>query len=141
MDTICSCVSCWKDHNLIDAVEKLRTQVTLQRFHDRLSDALVLRWRWSVRRPSPMGCRPKLTGAEVAGHDDDGVAKVQRYGRGRRSRRPSSKHLEQDIEHFRMVRFLDFVEQNHTIRPATYCLGELTTTGLFEANISREAHR
>ena len=49
-------------------------------------------------------------------------------------RRPSSMHLQQDVEHVG-VRLLDLVEQHHRVRPAADGLGELTA--LVVADVAR----
>ena len=65
----------------------------------------------------------EVLGAEVAGHDDDGVAEVD--GPALRVGEPAVvQHLEQDVEHIGVGLF-DLVEQQHRVGLAPYRLGEL----------------
>ena len=65
----------------------------------------------------------KRPGPEVGGHDDHRVLEVdltaQAVGQD-----TVVQHLKEDVEHIRM-RFLDFVEQDHRIRPAADFFREL----------------
>ena len=71
--------------------------------------------------------------AEVGGHDDDGVAEIDRppLAVGQAA---VVQHLQQDVEHVRM-RLLDLVEQDDTVRPATDRLRQVAA--LLVADIAR----
>ncbi len=61
--------------------------------------------------------------ADVRGHDQDGVAEVDRAALA--VGQPAVvEHLQQDVEDL-AVRLLDLVEQDDRVRPPAHCLGEL----------------
>ena len=72
-------------------------------------------------------------GADVAGHDDDGIAEVDGAALAVREA-PVVEHLEERVEDVG-VRLLDLVEQDHGVRPAADGLGELAA--LVVANVAR----
>ena len=71
--------------------------------------------------------------AEVRGHDDHGVAEVDRAALAVRQA-AVVEHLEQHVEHVRM-RLLDLVEQHDRIRLAPHGLGEIAA--LLVADVAR----
>ena len=71
--------------------------------------------------------------AEVRGHDDHGVAEVDRAALAV-GEAAVVQDLQQHVEHVR-VRLLDFVEQQHRIRPAAHGLGQITA--FLVANVAR----
>ena len=62
-------------------------------------------------------------GADVAGHDENGVAEIDRAPLGV-GEAPILEDLQEDVEHVG-VRLLDLVEEHHAIRLAAHDLGEL----------------
>ena len=75
----------------------------------------------------------QLSCSDVAGHDNDGVFKVHLASQAI-GQVALVKHLQQHVEHVGM-RFLDFVEQHHTIGVTAHLLGQLAA--LFIAHIAR----
>ena len=71
--------------------------------------------------------------AQVRGHDDDGVAEVDRAALAV-GQPPVVEQLQQHVQHFR-VRLLDLVEQHHGVGPAPHRLGQLS--GLVVADVAR----
>ena len=65
-----------------------------------------------------------LVAADVAGHDDDGIAEVDHAALAV-GQAAIVEELQQRVEHGR-VRLLQLVEQHHRIGPAAHGLGELT---------------
>ena len=103
----------------------------LERLHDRLAMLLFLRGLPPRLEPQPalaeLGC------AQIARHDDDGVAEVNRTAMA--VRQPSVvQYLEQHVEHVR-VRLLDFVEEHHPERTPPDRLRKLA--GLVVADVAR----
>ena len=91
----CSRVSGSNDDDLVDAIQELRPEAVAQ----------------LVRR------------ADVRGHDDHGVAEVDRAALAV-GQPPVVEHLQQDVEDLG-VRLLDLVEQHDGVRAAAHGLGEL----------------
>jgi hypothetical protein len=116
-----------EDDDLVDAVDELRAEAPAQDLHqiglqvvERLLAARVLL--------DPVG-------AEVRGHDHDGVLEVDRAALG--VGQPAVvEDLEQDVEDVRM-RFLDLVEEEHRVRPPPDLLGQLAC--LVVADVSRRS--
>ncbi len=107
-----------EDDDLVDPVEELGSEDRAQRVDDLVLHAFV----GAVVRAAGVA-RDELA-ADVAGHDQDGVAEVDRpaLAVGQAS---VIKHLQQDVEHVG-VRLLDLVEQHHLVRPAADGFGQLT---------------
>src|SRR4029453_4450344 len=86
-----------EDDSLIDAIEELRAEVLLDGCHNALSDFI----------PAKAGFSDPLA-AEVASHDDDGVAEIDgaalRVGEA-----AVVEELKENVQHLG-VRFLYFVE-------------------------------
>src|SRR5262249_17598317 len=110
-----------KDDDVVDAVQKLRTEVLPERRQHLVADGLVR-----------AACRGDGLAAEVGGHDDDGVLEVDRSTLA--VGEPAVvEQLEQHVEHV-VVCLLDLVEQQHAVRAPANGLGELAT--LLVADVS-----
>ena len=87
-------------------------KVSLQAFVD-----LLARLAQSIRSPSRR--KPivpaQILGADVRGHDDHGVAEIDRVALPV-GQAPVVQHLQQRVEDIR-VRLLDLVEQHHLVGP------------------------
>src|SRR5574344_354816 len=110
--------------NLVDAVQELRTESSLEhRAH------LHFRIRGLFRC---IGIKYHIT-ADIARHDDDCILEVNETPLtiGKSS---VIEHLKQHIEHIRM-RLFNFVEQHNTVRTSAHSLSQLTA--IITAYISR----
>src|SRR6266542_4137939 len=109
-------------NDLIDPVEELRAEMRLDSGHNALPDLVPAQTHLGY----PLA-------AEVAGHDDDGVAEVDGAALG--VGEPAVvKELEEDVEDLG-VRLLDLVEEDNRVGTAPHCLRELS--GLFVADVAR----
>ena len=124
-----------EDDDLVDAVQELRAEVRLERVHDLVLHALVAH-RLVGLGEADVGLAQVL-GAQVRGHDDDGVAEVDRAALAV-GETALLQDLEQRVEHVGVGLF-DLVEQHHAERLAPHGLGELAA--LFVARRSRGASR
>ena len=114
--------------DVIDAVDELGPEVLLHDLHHRALHALVV---------ALAGQLLDHLRAEVRGHDDDGIAKIDRAALA--VGQPAViEHLQQHVEHV-LVRLLDLIEQHHRIGPAPDRLGQVAA--LFVADIARAALR
>ena len=121
-------ISSWRqlveDDDVVDAVEELGAEVLLELVLDLVLHPLVAR-----RRVVAWAAKPRLTalgdvaGAEVGGHDDDGVLEV--HDPALAVGQPAVlQDLQQRVEDVR-VGLLDLVEQHHGERLAAHLLGQL----------------
>ena len=102
-----------EDHDFVDAVEKLGTEVVLEFFPHGVLD-LVLR----------LPGHPLNDGrTDIAGHDDDGVLEIHRAALAI-GESPVVEHLQQHVEDVR-VGFFHFVEQDHAVRLAADSLSQV----------------
>ncbi len=115
-----------EDHNIVDTVDKLRTEVMLHLlFHLLLylvCDGSVLAHLLDQQRASDVGC-----------HNDDSIFEIHRapliVGQ------PAVvQKLQQDVEHIRMG-FLNFIEEDDAVGPAAHSLCQLAA--FVVAHISR----
>ena len=114
-----------EQHDLVDPVQELRPEVGPQGAHHQ---GAGLRLHLAVRRdPLEQVLRP-----DVGGHDDDGVAEVDRATVGV-GEAPVVEHLEQDVEDVD-VGLLDLVEQDHRVVLAPNRLGQLAA--FLESDVS-----
>ena len=120
-----------EDHNVVHPVDELRPEVLVQ-----LPPDLVLH----LRGHGPIGADAlrEIGGADVAGHDDDGVFEV--HGPALVVREAAVvQQLEQDVEHIRVGLF-NLVKEEHAVGPAPHGLGELAP--LVVAHVARRrAHQ
>ena len=115
-----------EDDDVVHAIEKLRTEVLPQGFHDVPRGFLK-----SFRRAETF--RLQIAGADIGRHNNDRILEIDRAAFG--VREPAIiENLQQDIEDVRM-RLFNFVKQDHAVWPATDRFGELAA--LVIADISR----
>ena len=125
----CSSVKRAEDDDLVDPVEELGPEVP--RSTSMSSSFSSLEGLVAPRvRLDPVG-------AEVAGHDHDGVLEVDRAALGV-GEAAVVEQLQQDVEDIG-VRLLDLVEQQHRVRLASHRLGQLP--GLLVADVARAGRR
>ena len=124
MARICSRAQRMEHDDVVDAVDELRPEVLLHDLHHRALHARVV----LLARELLDDLR-----AEVRGHDDDGVAEVDRAALAV-GQAAVVEHLQQHVEHVR-VRLLDLIEQDHRVRPAAHRLGEIAA--LLVADVAR----
>ena len=109
------------DH-VVEAVDELGAEELLRLGLERLLDALVVLDLLPLLEPE-VGASLDDVGADVRGHDDDGVAEVdppaERVGQV-----AVVHHLQQHVEHVR-VRLLDLVEEDDRVGAPAHALGEL----------------
>ena len=102
-------------HHFVDTVDELRTEVVTHHLHHRLFHLCVVHLTEMLL---------DKIGAQVGRHDHHGIAEIDgtalTIGQS-----AVIQHLQQNIEYVR-VRFLDFIQQNHRIRPAAHGLREVT---------------
>ena len=79
------------------------------------------------------GALAEAGGAQVAGHDDDGVSEIDGPSVAI-GQPPVIQYLEQDVKDVGMG-FFDLVEEHHPVGPAAYRFGELST--LVVAHVAR----
>ena len=116
---------------LVDAVEELGAEVLLERLVDLLLHPLVADGLVGLGE-AEVGLA-QITGAEVRGHDQHGVAEVDRTALA--VGEPALlEDLQQRVEHVG-VGLLDLVEQHDRERLAAHGLGELAT--LVVADVAR----
>ena len=114
---------------VVDAVEELRPEMRLQLGLDFLLHVQTVgAVRFAVEKMFLNDMR-----ADVAGHDDDGVAEVDRAALAI-GKPPIIEYLQENVEDIR-VGLLDFVEQHHAVRLAPDGLAELST--LLVADVAR----
>ena len=109
--------------DLVNAVQELGAEVLLQlvgnlRLHLFIAGGLV-----PGPREAEVDALADVAGTEVGGHHDDGVLEVHHTALCVREA-TLIEDLQQRVEDVR-VGLLDFVEQHHRERLATYLLGEL----------------
>ena len=118
--------------DFLHAVEQLRTEVLLGGFHHLLAQRGIIGGGGMLGKAQP---RPLARGfgADVGGHDDDGVAEIHGAAQaiGQAAFLEDLQHHVHDIG----VGLLDFVEQHDGIRTAADALGELAA--FFIAHIAR----
>ena len=122
-----------EDDDLVDAVEELGAEGPLELLAQAALDLLVLAYLSrgaEAERVAALFVGPRR--ADIGRHDDDGVAEVHRstVAVGQAT---VVQDLQQGVEDLR-VRLLDLVEEDHLVRPAADCLGELAA--LIEANVA-----
>src|SRR5688500_13316238 len=106
--------------NLVDPVQELRPELPVQFLHHLITGIINTQILYPVA-------------ANIGSHDHDRVLEI--YGAALSIRQAAIiQHLEQNVEHLR-VRFLDLVEQYHTVGFASDSLCELAS--LLIANIAR----
>ena len=109
--------------DLVDAIEELGPEDALELARDARLHVLVAqtpdRRLGEAQRRLPRD----VLGADVAGHDQHGVAEVDRAALGI-GETTVLEDLEEDVEHVR-VRLLDLVEEDHAVGLAAHDLGEL----------------
>ena len=99
-----------EDNDLVNPVEKFRPEGAVQ----------------LLQHPLPRCLGPQFldpTAADVAGHDDDGIAEIHRAPMTI-GQPPLVEQLEQRVEDLR-VGLLDLVEQHHAVGPPADRLGQL----------------
>jgi hypothetical protein len=102
-------------HHVIDAVDELRPEVATDHgHHRRLHGFIVFLTRQLLDHLA----------AQVGGHHDHRVAEIHRTPLAI-GQAPVIEHLQQYVEHIR-VRLFHLVEQDHGIRLAPHCLGQVT---------------
>src|SRR2546428_142259 len=109
-----------EDHDLVDAVQELRPELSAQRVHDALAEQIGLINEFGDERR-----------AHVAGHDDHDVLEVDRAAVAI-GETPVVEDLQEDVEDVG-VRLLDLVEQEHGVRTPADRLRELTA--LLESDV------
>src|SRR5256885_4328223 len=104
-----------EDHDLIDAVDKLRSKCRLQSFQCFFPRALRIAMR-QLKNSS---------GAYVAGHHQYGIAEIHSapFSIGQAA---VFENLQQNVENVR-IGFLDLIEEDHRVWMPAYLLGQLTT--------------
>ena len=118
-----------EDDDLVNAVQQLGAEETLQLADDLVLEAVNGRHvsRATLARLEPDQATPArglgVLRPQVRGHDDDRVAEVHGVTLAV-GQAAVLQHLEQDVPDLR-VRLLDFVEQDHLVRPAADRLGQL----------------
>ena len=124
-----------EDDGVVDAVQELGPEVLLQRLVDLLLHLLVADGLVGLAEAD--AGLAQILGAEVGGHDQHGVAEVDRAALA--VGEPAFlEDLQQRVEHVG-VGLLDLVEQHDGERLAPDGLGELAA--LFVAHVAREANR
>src|ERR1700677_3525597 len=110
-------------HNVVDAVQKLRTEKFAQRAHGLLAGLFRV-----FAGQLEDGRR-----ARIGSHDDHRVAEIDgaAFAVGQAA---LIENLQQYVEDIGM-RFLDFIEQHHRVRTAAHLFGKLST--LFVAHVAR----
>ena len=119
-----------EDHDVVDAVEELGTEVRLERIHDLVLHALVAHG-FVVAGEANVGLT-QILGTEVARHDQHGVAEVDCAALAV-GETAFFENLQQDVEDIG-VSFFDFVEQHHAEWLAAHGFGELAA--LFVSDVS-----
>ena len=97
-----------EDDYVIDTIQKLRLEVFVQNLSDRLAHLLFV-----------IADFQNLARTEIGSHDQNGILKIDRAA-FRIRQATIVQDLQEHVENIRM-RFLDFVEEDHTVRPATNC--------------------
>ena len=115
-------------HDVVHPVDEFGPEMLRHHLHDRVLHGRIVRIDAQFLDD---------LAAEVRGHDDDGIAKIHRPTLA--VGQPSViEYLKQHVEHIRM-RLLDFIEQDHAIRPAPHRFGEIPA--LFVSDVARAARR
>ena len=132
-----SWVSLWKDHQLVHAVDELRSESTARprtavpasSYRSRPPSSRLAKPNsaWLVMRSAPMLLVMIMIVFLKLNVPTEAVGQS-----------PFFHDLQQHVEHVR-VRFLDFVEQHHRVRPTTDALGELAA--FLVPDIAWEARR
>ena len=120
--------------NIVNTVDKFRTEILLHRVQRTRLQLLILRRSTLLALLSggkTHGRRLGCPGPQVRGHNDDGVAEIHRAALTV-GQSAVIQHLQQHIKHIR-VRFFNLIQQDNAIRTAAYRLGQLAT--LIMANI------
>ena len=115
-----------ENNNLVQAIQKFRTEMARQRltdllFHIRLP--AVARVFLKSRESNLTHFQSKLA-SDIGGHNDNRIFEIHHAALGV-GQAAVVQNLQEDIEHLRM-RFFNFVEQNHRIRPMADELGQLS---------------
>lgn len=116
-----------KDDHLVDAVEELRTEEG----RELVQQDIAQRTSTVVALPKPSISIENALGANVAGHDDDGVGEVRRTA-APIGKAAVIKDLQQQIEDVGMG-LLHLVEQQHGVGTPSHCLRQepsLLTIGI-----------
>src|SRR2546425_1019299 len=116
-----------EDHDLVDTVDELGPEHTLQPLHCLRADHLMLLIAsiLSLRRQEADAHRSFHIGAtSVTGHDDHGILEVYRTALTI-GQTPIIHDLQQSVEYLWMC-LLDLVHQDHAIGTTSYLLGQLT---------------
>src|SRR5450759_52782 len=123
-----------EDDDLVDTVEELRTEELLELAGHALLDRVVRHLARLLHRETELGLAlGDVTGAHIAGHDDDRVLEVDLAALSI-GQTPLFEDLQQDVEHVR-VRLLDLIEEDDAVWLAADLLGELAA--LVEADVAR----
>ena len=110
-----------EDDDLVDAVEELRAEVLAQRLLHRLLELLLLAGAVAAAGEAERGLLLHSR-AQVAGHDDDGVAEVDGAAVAV-GQAAVVEDLEERVEDVG-VRLLDLVEEDDAVGAAADGLGE-----------------
>ena len=112
-----------EDQNLINPVQKLRTENQLHFVHDITFHPLIVSSRIFPGIESQFLRIDDGLGTCIRGHDDDRIAKIHLTPLGI-CNMSVIQYLQENIEHIRM-RFFNLVEQDHGVRMPAYLFAEL----------------
>ena len=102
-------------HRVVNAIDEFWTEMFAHHGHHRLAHGLVITLGGELL---------DQVRAQIGGHDQHGVAEVHCTALAV-GQAAIVQYLQQHIEHVG-VRFFDFIEQNHAVRPAANLLGQVT---------------
>src|SRR4029450_11145509 len=100
-----------EDHDVVQAVEELGTEVLLELVRHLVLHPVVVRIGVSATGEAQVEALGDVTGAEVRGHDDHGVLEVD-HSALRIGKPAVLQDLQQRVEDVR-VRLLDLVEEDY----------------------------
>ncbi len=126
-----------EDHHVVDTVEELRPEVLLELLVDLRLHPVVVGGQAAAGGEADGDALGDVPGAEVRGHDDDGVLEVH-HAALRVGQATVLEDLQQRVEDVD-VRLLHLVEQHDGERLATHLLGELAA--LVVADVAGGASR
>src|SRR5216110_794839 len=121
-----------EDNNIVNTIEKLRTERLAQSFHQTFTLHLLL-------RPFDMGTKTRYCPStkhirtNVRCHDPDSMLRIDSMTL-RVSQATSIKYLQKEIKNLRMCLF-NFIQQDNTMRASTQFASQLTF--LIVTNIAR----
>src|SRR5437764_12705990 len=114
-----------KDHDIVDAIQKLRFEVLTQDFSYGFLRFVIADFL-------------NFTRAQVGSHDQDSVLEIDRAA-FRIRQAPVVEYLQQHIEHVGMS-FFDFIKKNYRIWPAAHCFGKLSAFLVTDVSGRRADH-